>query len=279
MDKKTSRLWIFRIIRIAVLAYLGLCALAYIFQERLIFLPSSEWVATPGGDAELAYEDVTLTTADGVELSAWYIPSPHNRGVVLLCHGNAGNISHRMASIQVCNELGYNVLIFDYRGYGRSKGKPTEEGTYQDAMAAWDYLVKAREFPPEKIVILGRSMGGGVATWLARETKPGGLILESCYTSMTAMAKKLFPWLPVKLILKHKYNNLEKLADVSCPVLVIHSQEDEIIPYEHGIKLFAAANGPKTLVTIFGDHNGGFVQSGNKYFVGLRDFFRELESE
>ncbi|MBT3233547.1 MAG: alpha/beta fold hydrolase, partial [Calditrichaeota bacterium] len=174
----------------------------------------------------LVYESLMLPSSNGVKIHGWFVPSENAKATMIFCHGNAGNISHRMDSIRMFNEMGLNVFIFDYQGYGKSEGKPTEKGTYQDAQAAWDYLVKDRKTDPEEIIIFGRSLGGAIAAWLAKENTAGALIVESTFTSIAAVGQRMYPIIPVKLISRIKYNTLKHLKQVRVPVLEVHSPDD-----------------------------------------------------
>jgi len=195
--------------------------------------------------------------------------------MVLFCHGNAGNISHRLESIEIFHRLGLNIFIFDYRGYGQSEGKPTEQGTYEDASVAWRYLTQQRQVNPNEIIVFGRSLGGAVASWLAQSHSPGALILESTFTSLADIAASLYPYLPVRLLLRFKYNTAEYLGKVNCPVLIVHSRDDEIMPFSHGCRLFEMASEPKKFLEISGTHNEGFIISGKDYEKGLNAFILE----
>jgi uncharacterized protein len=234
-------------------------------------LPLAQIASTPEVRG-LAYEDVTLTTADGLALHAWYLPHPAPRGVLLFCHGNAGNISHRLDSLQIFHRLGLAVLIFDYRGYGRSEGSPSEDGTYRDAEAAWRHLVEERGVAPAQIVLFGRSLGAAVAAELASRHTPGALILESAFTSVPDLAAELYPFLPARRLARFRYDAQSALRGVAAPVLIVHSPEDEIIPIHHGRRLYDAAAEPKAFLEIRGDHNFGFVLSGREYVDGLDRF-------
>jgi fermentation-respiration switch protein FrsA (DUF1100 family) len=172
--------------------------------------------------------------------------------VVLFCHGNAGNVSHRLDTLQFFRSLGLGTLIFDYRGYGRSDGSPSEKGTYRDAEAAWRHLVEQRQIPPERIVILGRSLGGAVAARLAADQRPGALVVESAFTSVPDLAARMFPVYPVHLLARIRYNTLKWIRRVHCPVLVVHSRDDEMIPFRHGRRLFEAAPEPKEFLELRG---------------------------
>lgn len=265
-----------RYIVMKVLASLGLVyflvgAAVYVFQAGLIYFPERETVSTPR-HAGLPYEEIVLVTEDRVALQAWFVAVPHARAVLLFCHGNAGNISHCIESVALFARLGLNVLIFDYRGYGRSEGRPTEKGTYLDARAAWRYLVQERGVAPQEIILFGRSLGAAVASWLAVVERPGALILESAFTSIPDMAARLYPFLPVNVLSRFKYNTLGNVQRVKCPVLVVHSLEDEIVPFTHGRRLYTSAREPKKFLELKGDHNSGFLISRSLYLEGVSDF-------
>lgn len=255
--------------------YFGLATLLFFLQTRLIYYPSREIVATPDGIG-LSYRAVSFESADGVHLSGWFVPSVPSRGVILFCHGNAGNISHRLESIEIFHSLGLSTFIFDYRGYGQSKGNPSEKGTYLDAEAAWDYLVRKERLPPSGIIIFGRSLGGAVASRLAGNHSPKALILESTFTSARDMASGLYPFLP-SLLCRFKYDAIAAIPHVDCPVLVVHSPHDEIVPFSHGRRLYEAAREPKEFLEITADHNSGFLVSGKVYTQGLEAFISRLK--
>lgn len=259
------------VLRIAVAVYVGLCILLFFRQSHMIYFPLAKVQATPA-DAGLAYERVSLVAAEGVRLAGWYVPCQGARGTVLMCHGNGGNIGDRLHPISLFHELGFNVLIFDYRGYGESAGTPSEEGTYQDAQAAWRYLVEKRNTPPEKIVVFGRSLGGAVAAGLVERVIPAALILEATFTSIPDMGVRLYPWLPIRMLSRYRYNTLARLERINCPVLVAHSRDDNMIPFEHGQRLFAAARAPKTFFELTGEHNEGEVLTAPAYRQALDKF-------
>jgi len=246
----------------------------FVFQSHFIYFPYREIVATPT-DIGLQYEAVSFETKDRVKISGWFIPAENARGVILFCHGNAGNISHRLDKIQIFNRLGLSTFIFDYRGYGQSEGKPTEHGTYLDAEATWNYLISQKQISPDKIILYGESLGGAVAAWLAQNRSARALILESTFTSIRDLGATLYPYLPMRWLARFDYNALEYLRKVHCPVLVIHSRNDEIVPFSHGHLLFEAANQPKEFLEIRGSHNDGFLQSAERYTAGLDDFISQ----
>ena len=262
------------IVIIIIGVYVLFAGFLYIFQSQFIYYPERVLSADPS-HIGLPFENVSLETDDKIRLAGWYIPKDDSRGVLLFCHGNAGNIGHRLESIEIFHKLGLDVFIFDYRGYGLSEGKPTEIGMYEDAEAAWRYLTEKRLVDAEKIIVFGRSLGGAVAAWLTSRHTPGALILESTLTSVPDLAAKLYPYLPVKLLSRFKYDTEGYLVGVNCPVLIIHSPNDEIMPFGHGRQLFEVAKEPKRFLEISGTHNEGFITSGRHYEEGLSAFILE----
>lgn len=255
----------------ALCLYLGLAAFLFIFQSRFMYFPERRLISTPHEIGE-RHEAITFRAEDGAELSGWFVPAQNSRGVVLFCHGNAGNISHRLPYLEIFGRMGLSTFIFDYRGFGESEGKPTEQGTYLDAGAAWNYLVKKRKVAPERIVILGESMGGAIAAWLAQAHRPAALILQSAFTSLPDVASQLYPLFPARWLARYGYGTKEYIRRADCPILVVHSSEDEIVPYSHGRKLYDLAREPKEFLELKGDHNSGFMISGEDYSEGLKRF-------
>ena len=250
----------------------------YLFQGRMVYLsnlPDRTLGASPS-DIGLDYEDVSLTTSDNERLHGWYIPAINSRGVLLFFHGNAGNISHRLDSIEIFHELDLDILIIDYRGYGQSTGKATEQGTYLDAQAAWDYLINSRRIPADQIIVFGRSLGGAVGAWLGVQHTPAAVIIESSFSSGVDMAHRLYPFLPVRLITRLRYPVADYAARLDCPVLVVHSRHDEIIPFTMGQTIYAAVKQQKKFLELRGDHNNGFLISQEDYIAGLKDFTQAI---
>ncbi len=239
--------------------YAAVCLFVYFFQTRLIYFPSRDIEYKPS-DLGMAYEEVTLRTADGLSLGAWYVPAEKPAGTVLFCHGNAGNICDRLADLQILNRMRMNVLIFDYRGFGTSEGSPGEAGTYRDAEAAWQYLTTERGEPPERIVVFGRSLGGAVAVELASRHQPAALMIESTFTRLADVGKMHYPLLPVHLLCRYRYPSIERIGRIECPKLIMHGRDDTLIPIALGRALFDAAAEPKTFIETAGDHgSGGFT--------------------
>lgn len=260
------------------LGYTALLAVVYFSQSGMLFLPdlpSRRLVGTPAS-LGLPFEEVRLATADGETLHGWYVPAPGATHTLLFCHGNAGNISHRLASLEIFHALGLSVLIFDYRGYGQSTGTPTEAGTYRDAEAAWRHLVDGRGTAPDRIVVFGRSLGAGIAAGLQEANEAAGMILESTFSSVPDLAAELYPWLPARWLSRYRYETIARLPRLTLPLLIVHSRNDEIIPFSHGQRLYEAANVPKSLLELSGDHNGGFLRERSLYTEGLRRFVATL---
>jgi fermentation-respiration switch protein FrsA (DUF1100 family) len=249
------------------------------FEHRNVYLPSRALDAT-GAELGRPFEELTLTTTDGERLHAWFFPaganSPRAAWAILHCHGNGGNISHRLEHAQAMLETGASVLLFDYRGYGRSTGTPSEEGTYRDAQAAYQWL-RQKGFAADRIVVVGESLGGGVAAELARRETVGGLVLQSAFTSIPDVGAELFPWLPVRWLARIRYDTLARLPQLRVPVLVMHGRGDTIIRHHHGERLFAAANEPKLFVELHGDHNDTMDEGRDGFVAGLKRFFEMLE--
>ena len=254
--------------------YGALCLYLFLMQSRLIFypnLPSRKLISSPA-DIGLQYESVSIKTSDQVTLHGWFVPASEEKGVLIFFHGNAGNISHRLDSLRIFHDLGLSTLIIDYRGYGQSEGDISEHGTYLDAEAAWNYLTEIKNIPSQKIAVFGRSLGAAIAAYSAAKHMPGALILESAFTSVPDMAAKLYPVFPVRLLSRFQYNTRKSLLSVKCPVLIIHSPGDEIIPFENGLQLYRSAREPKRILEIQGEHNNGFLLSEKTYVEGIEEF-------
>ena len=256
----------FSVLRIGLAVYIGLSLFLFFRQSHYVYYPDKQVGATPR-DVGIAYEDVELLTEDGETLGAWYVPAESTNAAitVLLCHGNAGDIGDRVGSVVTFHNLGYNLLVFDYRGYGRSTGRPSEKGTYMDADAAWRFLTKKKQIPAASIIVFGRSLGGAIGAWLAEHRKPAALVLESAFTSAPDMAKGMFPFLPSRLICRFRYDTLSRLANIDCPIFVAHGTEDEMIPFRHGQRLFEAASDPKIFFQLNGGHNSGGIDGDPAY--------------
>jgi uncharacterized protein len=238
-------------------------------EKKLLFFPSKPLVGTPR-DIGLAFDEVSLEAADKTKLHAWWVPCDRARGTLVLSHGNGGNISHRMEKLKIFHDLGLSVLLYDYRGYGKSEGTPSEPGVYADAQAAYDFVVKDKKIPPSQVISYGESLGGSIAARLASKNDVGSLILDSSFTSLKDMAKVHYPL--VQLLVQSKFDTLGAVRSVKAPVLVLHSRDDEVVPFAQGKRLFDAANPPKEFVELTGDHNSGFLRSKAKYVNAIAIF-------
>lgn len=250
-----------------------------LMEKRMIYFPSSDVAWTPN-QSQMAFDDLSLRCDDGVIIHGWFIPAKDAaRATVLFFHGNAGNISHRADKILILHELGLDVCVIDYHGYGQSEGRPSEQATYLDADAAYDWLTKEKKIDPKKIILWGESLGGGVVTYLAAKREVGGIVLESTYTSLPDVGRAVFPFLPTKLIMSTRYDSLSRIKGIHAPVLSLHSPADEIIPYRLGKRLFESANEPKMFVNLRADHNNGFLISGEIYTDGIREYLERYFGE
>ena len=242
----------------------------YLFYPRIenffVFFPEKTLALTPE-DLHLDYEEIHLSTEDGMRLHGWLFPLEGESPIILFCHGNAGNISHRLENIRLLLDHGLQVFIFDYRGYGKSTGTPSETGLYVDGLAAYEYLVEERGIPPNQIVLFGRSLGAAVATDIALKKKAGSLIIETAFTSTRDMAKTMGLFALISYFLPPHYNTLEKIPRADIPKLIIHGERDEIVPFSMGQRLFEAAKIPKYFYPLKqAGHNDTYVKGGEEYF-------------
>jgi uncharacterized protein len=258
------------------LVYVGFALLIVWREPNFIYYPSREIDLTPE-KLGLRFEDVWLTTTDGVRINGWFVPASTNASLtVLFCHGNAGNISDRFEKLAILHNLGVDVFMFDYRGYGRSEGRPNEQGTYRDAQAAYDYLIKNLNREPQTIVVYGESLGAAIAVDLATKVPVGGVIIEEPFTSAGDVGQKMFPFLPVRWLVRNKYDTLSKIAGINAPLLILHSRDDEFFPMSHAERLLTAARQPKRLVELRGGHNDAFLVSSGRYRAALKEFVSQL---
>ncbi len=258
----------------------GVVAIAFwtlvlmILEEQFIYYPHKY----PDGyydhiPPDLPVMDHWVTAEDGTRLHAWLVRSDSSKGILLLSHGNAGNVSHRLDLVRRLYRAGLSVFLYDYRGYGRSDGSPSEDGVYMDARSAYDYLTNHMNVPPLKIILFGRSLGGAVTVDLATHRTSAGMILESTFSSAPDMARVLYPFLPVTPFLRTRFDSEKKIKTVHVPLLVIHGTSDTIVPIRLGEKLFAAANEPKEFYRIpQGDHNDSYVVGGPEYLFRIKAF-------
>lgn len=263
---------ILTVLGIVAVLYAALCAVVYVAQTKFIFPGGRMTDRTPSMPPfGWQYEDLYLDVGSE-KTNAWFIANDNARGVVLFSHGNGGALSDWIEAVIPLRELGFSVLIYDYGGYGRSSGRATEQRCYADIRAIWKHLTGERGIPPGKILLFGRSLGGGVTAQLATEVSPGAVILESTFLSVADLAREMIHILPMKLLIWNRFDTVSKLGQIHAPVLVVHSSDDTMIPYQHGVTLFERANEPKQFLQIRGDHNEGVFVSRQGYERGLERF-------
>src|ERR1041385_1553801 len=275
---KGRRKTVLRLLRLTAILALGFLMLRW-FEHSQVYHPDRILSAT-GQELGRPFEDVAFKASDGVQLHGWFFPAdqraPRKDLAVLVCHGNAGNISHRLFLTRALLKTGVNVFLFDYRGFGQSAGHPTESGTSRDGQAAFHWLA-ARGFAPTNIIVFGESLGGGIASELALREKIGGLVLQSTFSCIPDIGAELFPWLPVRWISTIKYDTCEKLPKIKVPVIVMHSRTDALIRFHHAEKNFARANEPKLMWELNGDHNESVVDEDH-FVSGMEKFLQLVEA-
>jgi len=254
-------------------AFVLLIVYVRFLESVSLFYPSRKIVVTPK-EAGIAFEDIYFSTADHVRLNGWLVKTavrPKEAATVLFCHGNAGNIGDRVEKILNFRNLGLNVFIFDYRGYGKSQGRPTEKGMYSDVQAAYDYLQTRHDIAKKRIIVYGASMGGVAAIDLASKQPVAALIADSTFTSGADMAKRIVPFVP-SFMLAVKLDNATKIQKITVPKLFIHSPDDQTVPFKLGQRLFALAPEPKEFLQITGNHNEGYALSEKIFLPGIEKF-------
>jgi fermentation-respiration switch protein FrsA (DUF1100 family) len=263
------------VLRILVLLVIA-GGLLLVFEKHLIYFPTRAHEVTPAG-LGLASEEVELRAEDGVRLHGWFLPVKGSRLTVLVCHGNGGNVSHRLDRVLLMqSRLNVDTLLFDYRGYGKSEGSPDEQGTYRDARAAYRWLV-AHGHGPERVVLFGESLGSAVALQLALEVEARALVLESPFASVPEMARAVYPFLPLWPFVRTRYDNVAKVARLRMPLLVLHGERDEVVPFAQGRRVFDKAPEPKRFFAIPGaSHNDTYLVGGEPYWRALREFLEGL---
>ena len=276
-----------RYLALLVALFVMIILLMALFESSLIFFPTrypigfwnAEAVASGSG---CVIEDCFFTAEDGTRLHGWWCRRSavgEKDPVILFFHGNAGNLSDRADLVlELSKRLDAQVFIVGYRGYGRSEGRPSEDGLFLDARAAWNFLTAERGVGPDRIVVFGKSLGGAVAVDLAMDVDAAGLIVESSFTSIPEMAGRHYPFVP-KFLIRTQMNSLAKIGGISCPKLFVHSKSDEVVPFELGTKLFAAASEPKRFHEVVGaEHNETWLVGGDAYFEALRTFVSDVVS-
>ncbi len=265
---------IFLITTFFLISYFGYTFYLGSQENNLIFSPDKEMVSTP----EIPYENVDLTTSDKMQLNGWFFLNPKSKDVLLYFHGNGGNISHRLKDIDLFyHDLNLSIFIIDYRGFGRSVGIPSEVGVYQDALTAYWYLVRKKNFLSKNIIIYGQSLGGAVAIDLASTVPAKALITENTFTCAIDMAKYMYPYFPVKMVVRSKFQSIEKIKKISYPKLIIHAMQDQTVPFAHGQQLYDSAPAPKRFYAVVGaNHGNNSLIAGPDYVRVLREFIQSL---
>lgn len=243
-------------------------------ETRTIFYPTKELASFPGG-SDFYFQDVFFKRAENIELNGWFIPCRDAQYTILFCHGNAGNISHRIEKLKFFNELGCHVFIFDYEGYGKSRGAPSEANLYRDARAAYEYLL-SRGIAQDQIIGYGESIGGAVIVDLASRQTMKAMILDSTFTSSKDMIRYVYPFLPY-WIFSSRFDSEAKIRNIEIPKLIIHSQDDEIVPFRLGRKLYEVSAQPKEFLKIHGGHNSNFFESEESLREKISNFIRDLK--
>jgi fermentation-respiration switch protein FrsA (DUF1100 family) len=265
----------------------GYLAVALVFaarQDRLFFQPKRGHAEQPDA-ADLTHEDLALTTEDGVSLHAWWLPGPDDPAgdhpgrpfTLLFLHGANTNLGDRVGTLRFWHDLGFDILAIDYRGYGRSGGRPSERGLYRDVAAAWSWLTGRRGIRPGRIVIAAESMGVSLATHLGQEVRPAGMVLEAGFTDAAAVAARRYPWLPVQQMLRIDLANEDRIGRIRCPKLLVHSVDDTTVPITLGRKLQRRAAPPCDFLKVRGNHAQACHEGGPRYLAGLRRWLESLE--
>ncbi len=279
MQRKRIAILLLFLIFLSFGGYFGYAFKVSLDEGNIIFHPKAEILQMPD-HYHLKFENVFFETKDHIKLNGWFFPvvgvggARHPQKTLLFFHGNSGNVSNNLELISIfVQKVHLNVFIIDYRGFGKSKGRPSEEGLYQDAQAAYGYLTQTKHISEKNIVIFGQSLGGAIAVDLASKRLASALILESTFTSALDMAKIFYPYLPVGLFVKSKFASLEKIKSISMPKLIIHGTEDETVPFRLGQNLFEAAPVPKEFYAISGAHHGNVYDTGGlSYVEKLKNF-------
>jgi fermentation-respiration switch protein FrsA (DUF1100 family) len=244
-----------------------------LYQNRLVYSPTDDILSTPD-KLSLKYEDIFFPTSDATSLNGWYIAHKNAKGTILFMHGNAWNISYYTDALNDFYLLGFNVFIFDYRGYGKSEGSPSENGTYEDAKSAYDFLVNQKDIKPKDIILVGRSLGGAIASQLASHISPKALILESTFSDIKELASYRYPFIP-KFIVDFNYVTAQHLNKINTPTLIVHSKDDKTVPFTHGVDIFKKAKEPKMFLELKGTHNRCYEQDKEKYINGVKKFLKD----
>jgi fermentation-respiration switch protein FrsA (DUF1100 family) len=246
--------WVAPILKLVGIAFALYGLTLFVCQRWIVFKPSREFIGVPS-ELRLQSEDILLTTASGVRIHGWYLEPSNSRKLVLFFAGSIGNISHELSTVAFLESLGAAVTIFDYPGFGSSGGRPSERGCYETAEAVWNYAVAMRRRKPQDIILFGRSLGAAVAAWLAARCPCSALICHGGFTSIPDVAASAY-LVPAHYFCYIRFNTRDNLRRCKCPVLLLHSEADTVIPFRHGLQLFEAASEPKRLLRLCGNHYG-----------------------
>ncbi len=271
-----GRRMVFLGVRILVLVYLGLLFLLFACQKQIIF-PATRGAIRSPDVLGWAYENLALDV-DGETTHGWFLTVDQAKGTILFSHGNGGNIDLWLDAVAVYRRMGFNVLLYDYGGYGLSTGKPSEKRCYADIRAMWRWLTETKGLPESSIILVGRSLGAAVTAQLALEVEARAVVLESPFLSIPAMAKRSFPFFPARLLVRHVFDNEAKVGHIAAPLLIVHSREDTLVPFDHGRRLFEVAQPPKSFLEVHGDHNEWSLVSEEEYERGFLDFVTVLDT-
>ncbi|MDP8234098.1 MAG: alpha/beta hydrolase [Candidatus Saelkia tenebricola] len=264
---------------IKLLVYAGITFVFFIgymkhLESRSIFFPAKEIELSPK-DINLSFENINIRTPDAIGIHGWFIPHDEAEYTVLFFHGNGGNIGHRLDKIMLLNRLKLNLFLIDYRGYGKSQGRSTEQGVYIDAQAAYDYLINTINVTPDQIILYGESLGAAVAIELALKVEIKALITEGAFSSVKDIAKKIYP-LMSRFLITNKFDSINKIDKINVPKLFIHARDDNTVPFELGKRLYDKAHEPKNLVQLTGGHDEAFLDSRDKYVDFISSFINSF---
>jgi fermentation-respiration switch protein FrsA (DUF1100 family) len=261
-----------RIMLYFIIGFIAFILFVRHLEQKTLFIPAKTITYTPQLK-KLAYEDVYFPSGP-YKINGWFIPANPKSATILYCHGNAGNIGDRLDKMEMFHNIGLNVFIFDYRGYGNSQGHSSEKGLYEDARAAYDYLISRGDIDKNKIIDYGTSLGGSVAIDLATQRKFEAIIIDSSFSSAADMARRIYPMIPT-FFMSVKLDSVSKIKNLTIPKLFIHSTQDEVVPFKLGKKLYDAASDPKEFVAIKGGHNDAHWQDQSAFTVGIQNFLKK----
>ena len=277
MKSVNKRRWIIVLAVLGTIFFGGygiLCGVLYKYQDKLVYFPDDYFPKDPAAEG-LAFEEFELEVEPGATVTGWVFKSDPEAPWILHFHGNAGNISGRIDHLKLFKELGFNGVVFDYRGYGKSKGVPNEKGLVADGLAVVKYMTDTLLVDPNRLIYFGESLGGGVASAVAEVEEPRALILKSTFTSVPDLGSELYPFVPVRLISHTEFNTKDRVKRFLFPKLIIHGRPDTVIPYEHGQRLYQMASEPKRFLDVYRDHNTGPLGLGQEFKQVVKEFVLE----